>query len=241
MLEKVDLTLSMSKKDSIKKLDEWQLKMIGLQQRTRQAGIPILILYEGWDASGKGGSILRITQKLDPRAVRVWPIGVPTAIELAHPYMWRFWSKVPQKGEIGILDRSWYGRVLVERVEKLAKPAEWKRAYREINDFETYLTNNGVVLIKFWLHISKEEQLRRFKEREADPYKKWKITADDWRNREKWDEYYTAAEDMFRRTSTRNCPWNLIPAESKHYARVETIKIVAQKMRAALKKYESEG
>lgn len=238
MLEKIDLSLTMSKKESDRRLKALQLKLLLLQQQIRQAGIPILILYEGWDASGKGGSILRITQKLDPRAVRVWPIGVPTQIELSHPYLWRFWSKIPPKGEIDILDRSWYGRVLVERVENLTKPAEWKRAYREICDFEQYLVNNGVLLIKFWMHISKDEQLKRFKQREEDPYKTWKITPDDWRNREKWDDYYKAAEEMFKKTNTKDCPWDIISAECKYYARVETAQIVADRMKKALDRQE---
>ena len=236
MLEKVDLTLKMSKDESVRQLNDLQLKLIHLEQAIREKGVAALIVYEGWDASGKGGSILRITQKLDPRSVRVWPIGVPTAEELSYNYLWRFWNKIPCKGEIAIFDRSWYGRVLVERVEKLAKPAEWKRAYHEICEFKQFLTDNGLVLIKFWMQISKEEQLKRFKEREADPYKKWKITKDDWRNRDKWDDYMKAAEDMFSTTDLCDCPWHLIPAESKYYARVETCRIVVDRLQEAVGK-----
>lgn len=234
MLEKVDLSLKMSRDESLKHLDDLQLKLLRLQQQIREKGIPILIIYEGWDASGKGGSILRITQKLDPRGVRVWPVGPPSELELKYHYMWRFWTKIPCKGEIGIFDRSWYGRVLVERVEKLAAPDVWKRGYGEICDFERSLVSNGTVLIKFWMHISKDEQLKRFKEREADPFKIWKITPDDWRNREKWDDYLKAAEDMFKKTEMCECPWHIIPAESKYYARVETARIVERRMKEAL-------
>lgn len=236
MLEKVDLSLKMSKDDSEKHLNDLQLKLIRLQQDIRNKEIAALVIYEGWDASGKGGSILRITQKLDPRGIKVWPVGPPSEEELSYNYLWRFWNKIPCKGEIAIFDRSWYGRVLVERVEKLAQPDEWKRAYKEICDFEQFLVDNGIVLIKFWMQISKDEQLKRFKEREADPYKKWKITPEDWRNREKWDEYLVAAEDMFKATDLCDCPWDIISAESKYYARVETCKIVEHKIKEAVDK-----
>lgn len=236
MLENVDLSLKLGKNEYEKKLLDIQLKTLKLQQQIRVKGIPVLIMYEGWDASGKGGSIHRITEKLDPRGIRVWSICAPTDSELEHPYLWRFWTKIPAKGEICILDRSWYGRVLVERVEGLAKQNEWERAYMEIRNFERTLTDNGIVLIKFWMHISKDEQLKRFKDRESDPFKNWKLTQEDWRNREKWDKYLQAAEDMFTGTDTHQCPWYIIPAEDKHYARVETARIVEKAMREAVDK-----
>jgi AMP-polyphosphate phosphotransferase len=234
VLEHVDLSQKLDRDEYDKQILEVQYKLVLLQQQMRTKGIPVCIMYEGWDASGKGGSILRITQKLDPRGIRVWPVGPPTDIEKQYHYLWRFWTRLPAKGEIGIFDRSWYGRVLVERVEKFATHDEWKRAYGEITDFERSLVANGTVLIKFWMQISQDEQLRRFKEREGDPFKEWKITPDDWRNRDKWDDYAKAAEDMFEKTDIPESPWHIIPAENKHFARVETAKIVAKRVEKAL-------
>lgn len=234
MFEKIDDYPSMDTKEYTKTLSEIQLKLVRCQQEIRQFGIPVIIMYEGVDAGGKGGSILRIIEKLDPRGYTVWPIGVPTDVERDHHYLWRFWQRLPGKGYIGIFDRSWYGRVLVERVEKLAQPDEWKRAYQEINDFERTLRENGYVLLKFWMHISKDEQLKRFKERESDPFKNWKITPEDWRNREKWDHYSKAAEDMFEKTSTDMAPWHIIPADCKRYARVTTAKITLKAIKDAV-------
>jgi polyphosphate kinase 2 (PPK2 family) len=234
MLDKIDLSIKLCEKDYNSQLPDIQLRLVRLQQQIHQAQIPVIIMYEGWDASGKGGSIMRITEKIDPRGYHVWPIGVPTDIELAHHYLWRFWTRMPAKGEIAIFDRSWYGRVLVERVDKLTPPDLWERAYSEINNFEKTLVENGAVMIKFWMHISKDEQLKRFKEREADPYKFWKITPDDWDDRAKWDEYVVAAEEMFKNTDTHHSPWHIIAAECKRYARVETCKIVAARLQKAL-------
>jgi polyphosphate kinase 2 (PPK2 family) len=234
MLESVDLSLKLDKETYAKELDAQQFRLLRLEQKMRKAGLPVIVLYEGWDASGKGGSILRITQKLDPRGVRVWPIAAPTELELRYPYLWRFWTRLPARGELAIFDRSWYGRVLVERVEKYAKKVAWQRAYDEIRHFERLLTDDGTVLIKFWMHISKDEQMRRFKEREANPFKSWKIGPEDWRNREKWDKYVEAAEEMFRETHTDNAPWHLIAAENKPYARVTTVRIVADAIEQAL-------
>jgi polyphosphate kinase 2 (PPK2 family) len=235
MLEKVDLSADISRKDYEKQILEIQLGLVELQQKIRVKGIPVIIMYEGWDASGKGGSILRITEKIDPRGCRVWPIAAPTPEELSHHYLWRFWTRMPGKGEIAIFDRSWYGRVLVERVEKLAKPHEWKRAYGEIRDFERSIVDNGAVLIKFWMQISKDEQLKRFKQRENDPFKNWKLCPDDWRNRDKWDEYVDAAEEMFTETNLPHSPWHLISAECKMLARIQTAKTVEERLRSALK------
>ncbi len=234
MLETVDLSLKMDKDACAKELDALQFRLLRLEQKMRKAGLPVVVAYEGWDASGKGGSILRITQKLDPRGVHVWPIAAPTELELRYPYLWRFWQRLPARGEMVIFDRTWYGRVLVERVEKFAKKEAWQRAYGEIRNFERYLTDDGTVLIKFWMQINKDEQMRRFKERENDPFKTWKISDEDYRNREKWDKYVEAAEDMFRETHTDNAPWHLIAAENKHYARVATVRTVVERIEKAL-------
>ena len=192
-------------------------------------------MYEGWDASGKGGNIQRITEKLDPRGYHVWSISAPNEVERQYHYLWRFWTHIPARGQIAIFDRSWYGRVLVERVEKFAKKEAWKRAYRELRDFERLLVDDGTVLIKFWLHISKDEQMKRFKEREDDPFKTWKIGPEDWRNREKWDDYVEAAEEMFAETDTPDAPWHLIAANDKHYARIATARIVVKRLEEAMK------
>jgi len=211
------------------------LKLVKLQQAIRENNVPVLIAYEGWDASGKGGSILRITQRLDARGYRVHPIGPPTDEEKAHHYLWRFWTKTPCAGELCIFDRSWYGRVLVERVEKLTNKDDWHRAYREIMEFERTLVDSGLVIVKFWMQISKDEQLKRFKERESDPFKRWKITPDDWRNREKRKDYLEAAEDMFDKVSESYAPWHIIPAECKRYARIRTIETVIESIEKKLK------
>jgi len=234
MLEQIDLTLRLDHDKYEKDLSQIQLQLVHQEQKLREAGIPMIIMYEGWDASGKGGSIMRITEKMDPRGCHVWPISAPDETELQHHYLWRFWTRLPGRGQIAIFDRSWYGRVLVERVEKLATKTQWSRAYREIRDFEQMLIDDGAVLVKFWMHISKNEQKKRFEEREKDPYKTWKITKEDWRNRDKWDEYVTAAEQMLAETSTLTAPWSLISAEDKNYARVATARIVSDRMKQAL-------
>ncbi len=228
MLERVDLSLQLDKDKYEKILPAKQLEMVRLQQQLREKGMPVIIMFEGWDASGKGGSILRITEKIDPRGYRVYPIASPTEEEKLHTYMWRFSSREPEKGQIVIFDRSWYGRVLVERVEKFTDKEDWNRAYDEIQEFEQYLTGNDVVLIKFFMHISKDEQKQRFKDREADPFKQYKITQEDWRNREKWDQYLEATEDMLARTNLGCSPWTLVPAECKRYARIFTLDTVIE-------------
>jgi len=189
-------------------------------------GPGLLVLFEGWDAAGKGGAIRRITSALDARQYHVTPIAAPTEDERAQPYLWRFWRHLPPKGRFTIYDRSWYGRVLVERVEGFAPPEDWMRAYGEINDFEEQLVSDGVILLKFWLHITKEEQLRRFKEREKTGFKRFKITKEDWRNREKWEAYELAACDMVDRTSTEIAKWTLVEANDKHHARIKTLKVL---------------
>ncbi len=234
MFDKVDLEKTVGKKEYKKELSDLQLRLLHSQFELRKKKVPLVIAYEGWDAAGKGGSILRITQKMDPRGYRVWPIGAPTDEELAHHYLWRFWTRLPAAGEMCIFDRSWYGRVLVERVEKLTDSNDWKRAFDEICAFEKGLVDAGYILVKFWLHISKEEQLKRFEKRESDPFKKWKITEDDWRNREKWDLYYEAAEEMFEKTSKRDAKWHVVSAECKRHARLETARIVLEKIEKRL-------
>lgn len=209
-----------------RKLKEAQLKLLDWQRRFAESKNSLIIVFEGPDAAGKGGAIKRLVEKLDPRMVRVHSIIKPTEEEYAHHYLWRFWNKLPSYGQVTIFDRSWYGRVLVERVESFAAEREWKRAYDEINDFERMLGMDGALIVKVYLHISKEEQLLRFKRREADPYKHWKINDEDWRNRKKWNEHNQAAEDMFVKTSTKLSPWNIVGANYKWYARVKVVNAV---------------
>ena len=215
------------------KLKEVQLKLLNLQHEFSGTRNTLVIVFEGPDAAGKGGAIKRITERLDPRVLRVHSIVKPTQEENAHHYLWRFWTKLPPRGQIAIFDRSWYGRVLVERVEEFATEKEWKRAYEEINDFERALTADGAIIIKIYMHISKEEQLFRFKRRESDPMKHWKISDEDWRNRKKWDEHNTAAEAMFEKTSTEAAPWNVVASNYKWFARVKSCRIVADAVESA--------
>ncbi|KAF5060363.1 Polyphosphate:AMP phosphotransferase [anaerobic digester metagenome] len=201
--------------------------------------IPTIIVFEGWDAAGKGGAIQRLTAEMNPRGYEVVPVGVPTADEKEHHYLWRFYQKLPPAGHVRIFDRSWYGRVLVERIEGFCSTEEWKRAYKEINAFEEMLVDNGAVLVKIWLEIGKDEQLRRFEERDADPMKQWKITEDDWRNREKWDFYGRAVDEMLFRTSTKAAPWTIVESNDKYYSRVKTLQTIAQAMESKLPKKDS--
>ena len=212
------------------KLKEQQLKLLKLQRQLSESKHSVIIVFEGPDAAGKGGAIKRLVERLDPRLVRVYSVIKPTAEEYQHHYMWRFWGKLPSYGQIAILDRSWYGRVLVERVESFATDAEWARAYREINEFERVLIDDNAIIIKMYLHISKDEQLSRFKRREADPYKHWKISDEDWRNRKKWDQHNIAAEQMFEKTSTEQSPWHIIAANYKWYARLKVVKTVVDRL-----------
>ncbi|MCE5237289.1 UDP-galactose-lipid carrier transferase [bacterium] len=240
-LDDVDLSLQIGdKKEYNKTLKKWQIRLLGLQQALRTSGHALLIAFEGWDASGKGGAIKRLTAPLDPRGFRVYSIGPPTDEEKRHHYLWRFWTHIPAVGEIVIFDRSWYGRVLVERVEGFCCDTEWQRAYEEINSFERQLADSGVLVLKFWLHISDEEQLRRFREREQDPLKSWKIGSEDWRNRAKRPAYLTAAEDMLRKTDTKHCPWRLVSAEHKWNGRIEVIKTVVEELESILGKHKAE-
>lgn len=230
-LADIDLSRRVRGKDEYDAhLKELQLRLLTLEQNLRYADKSILIAFEGWDASGKGGVIKRLTQRLDPRGYKVYGITAPTEDEKRHNYLWRFWNRAPCRGEMVIFDRSWYGRVLVERVERFCTKPEWRRAYDEINAFESQLVADGTLVLKFWMHISHDEQLRRFEERAEDPFKSWKITPDDWRNREKRPLYEAAADDMFKQTDTKVCPWHIVPAEHKWYGRIEVMKTVVKEM-----------
>jgi len=233
-LGKLNLKKSLDKETYASELKSLQSRLGQLQNECYRQRISTILAFEGWDAAGKGGTIRRITQALDARQFEIVPVVAPTAEELEHHYLWRFWRKMPSGGRLTVFDRSWYGRVLVERIEGFASKKAWHRAYEEINQFEAECVEHGMVLVKFWLHISKDEQLERFKDREKTPYKSWKLTEDDWRNREKWDDYLKAAEDMFELTSTEKCPWTLIPANQKWMARVEILKAVCQAMERRL-------
>lgn len=212
------------KKDYKKELKVLQYEMLNLQQHLFNQKVGLILVFEGIDAAGKGGAIKRVTKRLDPRGLIVHPISTPLSHEKRYHYLQRYWRKLPQHGQIGIFDRSWYGRVLVERVEGFVKKSELKRSYEEINDFEKTLTDESYILIKCWLHVSKDEQLNRFLKRKNDPNKKWKLTKDDWRNRENWEKYVEAAEDMFKKTNTTASPWIVIEANNKKYARIMVLK-----------------
>ena len=233
-LDDVDLSHALSREEYNDILDERQARVRDLEFEAYTHRIPIIVAYEGWDAAGKGGNIRRLTQRMDPRGYDVVPIGAPNDIERRHHYLWRFWKELPKAGHIAIFDRTWYGRVLVERVEELCSDVEWQRAYREINDMEAQLVDFGSVLVKFWLHIDKDEQLRRFQARQESQYKRWKITDEDWRNREKWDQYYEAVSDMLRLTSTDVAPWTIVPANDKLFARIKAIDTVIAAIEARL-------
>ena len=198
------------------------LNALGYQVYVQQR--PVVIVYEGSDAGGKGGNIKRVTEKLDPRGYVVHPIAAPKGDDATHHYLWRFWRRLPEKGQIAIFDRSWYGRVMVERLEGFCTEDEWKRAYREINEFERQLVDFGTILAKFWIQISKEEQLRRFEGRQETPYKAWKLTDEDWRNRQKWDLYEEAINDMLLKTSTLTAPWTIVEGNCKWYARIKALR-----------------
>lgn len=235
-LDELDLSLSLSKRDSERELDAaWErlaqlrLTLGGLIGR-REIGPPLLVAFEGWDASGKGGAIKRLVTPLDPRHVRVVQFAAPTADEKRHHFLLRFWRWLPGWGGMAVYDRSWYGRVLVERVEGLATREQWLRAYEEINGFERTLTDEGTILVKIWLHLSAEVQLKRFEQRKKDPLKSWKLTDEDWRNREKRGAYVEAIEDMLARNDQPHAPWDLIPADSKHYARIEVVRTVIRRI-----------
>lgn len=235
-LAALDLDRSLKKERFRTELERHQGRLYQAQQEARERGISTVIVFEGWDAGGKGGAVRRITAALDARYFRVIPIAAPTDEELAHHYLWRFWRHLSRAGGITLFDRSWYGRVLVERVEGLARPDEWGRAYDEINEFERQLVEHGTVVVKFFLHVSSDEQLRRFRERERTPYKRWKITDEDWRNREKWDAYVGAINEMVERTSTPLAPWVLVEGNDKRFARVKVVRTLADRLSRAVER-----
>jgi AMP-polyphosphate phosphotransferase len=242
-LDQVDLSLSLTRKEEERalgvawdRLSELRLTLGGLIGKGT-LGPPVCVLFEGWDASGKGGCIKRLVAQIDPRHVRVVQFAAPTHDEKRHHFLWRFWPVLPGWGGMAVFDRSWYGRVLVERVEGFATREQWLRAYDEINAFERTLADEGTILIKFWLHISADEQLKRFRRREKDALKTWKLTDEDWRNRDKRDEYFQAVEDMVARTDQAHAPWHLIPADSKRYARVRIIETVIEQIESGMRKW----
>jgi polyphosphate:AMP phosphotransferase len=235
LLKALDLDAKLDKQTYQARLEELQGRLNLLTRHKRFGEISVVCVFEGNDAAGKGGSIRRITGALDARRYQIIPIAAPTDEEKAQPYLWRFWRHLPRRGKLTLFDRSWYGRVLVERVEGYCAEYDWMRAYSEINDFETQLTEHDIVLVKFWLAISEEEQLKRFQERENTGFKRYKITTEDWRNREKWPQYEQAVCDMVDRTSTEIAPWTLIPANDKNYARIKILETLCNCIEAGLK------
>jgi polyphosphate:AMP phosphotransferase len=236
VFDKLDMTQKLAKKKFDAELEKYQGKLNLLTRDKRFRNLSVIALFEGSDAAGKGGAIRRITGALDARHYHIIPVAAPTEEERAQPYLWRFWRHIPRTGRVTIFDRSWYGRVLVERVEKFCSEGDWMRAYNEINDFEEQLVRHNTVLVKFWLTITREEQLRRFKEREKTGFKRFKITEEDWRNRKKWNEYETAVCDMVDRASTEIAPWTLVEANDKNYARIKILKTLCRRIEAAMKK-----
>lgn len=234
VLNTLDYSATMGKKEYDTQLEKLQGRLNLLTRDPRFEKKSLVVVFEGQDAAGKGGSIRRVTAALDARQFNIVPIAAPTDEERAHPYLWRFWRHLPRQNHITIFDRSWYGRVLVERVEKFCTPADWMRAYSEINDFEEQLVRNNVIVVKFWLAITKDEQLKRFREREEVAYKNHKITPEDWRNRRKWKDYERAVCDMVERTSTEIAQWTLVPANDVEYARIMILRTLCDKVEAAL-------
>ena len=233
-VDTIDHSLALDPARYKKMLRALQARLFRLENIMFQKRVPLILLYEGWDAAGKGGNIKRVAQALDARAYNIYPSPAPTKPELAHPFLWRYWTRLPKAGHVGMYDRSWYGRVLVERVEGFATPEEWGRAYDEINEFEHDLVDWGAILLKFWVDVSPEEQLRRFQDRENDPAKQWKITEDDWRNREKYPQYKAAIDDMFRLTSTTFAPWIVLESDDKRYARIKALRIIVDALEERL-------
>ncbi len=226
ILSSVDLSLSYTRDEYKEKLHKLQKRLSVLHSELYRKRIPVVLGFEGWDAGGKGGAIKRLTECMDPRGYQVHPTAAPNDIEKAHHYLWRFWQGMPKDGHVAIFDRTWYGRVMVERIEGFCSKEDWKRAYKEINGMEAQLANSGAIVLKFWMQIDKDEQERRFKERMETPEKRWKITDDDWRNREKWEQYEEAVDEMIIRTSTTYAPWIIVEGNCKYYARIKVLKTV---------------
>jgi polyphosphate kinase 2 (PPK2 family) len=233
-LEALDMSRRLDEKTYLRKLSQLQERLRLIQQAYLKSGNSAAIVFEGWDAAGKGGAIRCLSSVLDPRGFKVWPISAPSSYYLERHYLARFFERLPPKGAISVFDRSWYGRVLVERVEGFAPKKDWKRGYNEINEFERFLHDHGTRVIKIFLHITPDEQLRRFRSRVLDPTTRWKLSYEDFRNRKKWPRYEEATDDMFRETSTAYAPWHAIPANSKKYARVEALKTIAKRLSAGV-------
>jgi polyphosphate kinase 2 (PPK2 family) len=230
MLETIDLSKSLTKEEYREQRSRYQLQLRELAYQLYEQRRTLVVVYEGWDAGGKGGNIKRVTERLDPRGYEVFSIAAPKGDDATHHYLWRFWRRLkpPDEKQILIFDRSWYGRVMVERLEGFCTEEEWRRAYREINEFERQLVDFGMILAKFWIHISPEEQLRRFEARQDTAYKAWKLTDEDWRNRQKWDQYEEAVEDMLLRTSTITAPWTVVEGNQKWFARVKALRTLVE-------------
>ena len=240
VLSGIDLSKSLTEEEYKTRLKKLQKRLAELHSELYRLRIPVVIGFEGWDAGGKGGAIKRLTSNLDPRGYRVNPTAAPNDIEKVHHYLWRFWNNVPKAGHIAVFDRTWYGRVMVERIEGFCSEAEWRRAYQEINEMESHMANAGAVVLKFWLHIDKDEQDRRFRERQANPAKQWKITDEDWRNREKWDQYEEAVNEMLIRTSTTYAPWIVVEGNDKRYARVKVLQTVVDALEKKIKEVKTD-
>ena len=240
VLSGIDLSKSLTEEEYKTRLKKLQKRLAELHSELYRLRIPVVIGFEGWDAGGKGGAIKRLTSNLDPRGYRVNPTAAPNDIEKVHHYLWRFWNSVPKAGHIAIFDRTLYGRVMVERIEGFCSEAEWRRAYQEINEMESHMANAGAVVLKFWLHIDKDEQERRFRERQANPAKQWKITDEDWRNREKWDQYEEAVNEMLIRTSTTYAPWIVVEGNDKRYARVKVLQTVVDALEKKVKEVKTD-
>jgi polyphosphate kinase 2 (PPK2 family) len=245
-LDKLDLSRSLSREEEQERLVKGQQRLLALRLQfggkvgDGTLGPPVCVVFEGWDASGKGGAIKRVVSPLDPRHVRVATFAAPTSDEKRHHFLWRFAPALPGWGGMAVLDRSWYGRVLVERIEGFATQEQWSRAYDEIVGFERMLAREGMVMIKFWLHISDDEQLKRFRRRERDPVKRWKLTEDDWRNRGRREDYIEAIEDMFEGTDHEHGPWELVEANSKRYARVKVVETVVARIERGMRDHGME-
>ena len=240
VLSGIDLSKTMTREAYKKEIDRLQKKLELLHSELYRLRIPVVLGFEGWDAGGKGGAIRRLTSHLDPRGYQVCPTAAPNDVEKKHHYLWRFWNRMPKAGHIAIFDRTWYGRVMVERIEGFGREEEWRRAYQEINEMESHLVNAGAVVLKFWLQIDKDEQKRRFEERMRIPEKQWKITDEDWRNREKWDQYELAVNEMLVRTSTTYAPWIVVEGNCKYYARVKVLRTVVEALEKKIAQVKQE-
>ncbi len=240
-LAEVDLSPTIEDEEYKKQLKKLQKRLSELHNIIYRKKIPVILCYEGWDAAGKGGNIRRVAYPLDPRGFDVMPIASPLPHELARQYLWRFWIRLPRTGHVAIFDRTWYGRVMVERLEGFCTENDWKRAYNEINEFERQLTDWGAVVLKFWIHIDPETQLARFTDRQNTPEKQWKITEEDWRNRDKWPQYEVAVDEMLEKTSTENAPWFIIESNDKKYARIRTLEIIVDALERACEEQLERG